>query len=399
MIRSKFMRVVCTAIALLLPGVAICGTGEPAKVILEGGPNGFAGGPLRFTLGCEEAVLSAKKANGDPLGYAQRDGDVYVLIAPAIAAGEKLEILLSPATLPRNRVRLDKHQHHIEVYVDGRHFTSYHHSPDLIKPYFYPVIVGEGLRPTRGWPMVENDDTEVHDHPHHTSWWVAYGEVNDSNFWHNGEDKQSTIEIGEIVSGPVFGKFLAKNEWVAGDGHRVCLEEREFYFYASEGADRVTDMRVTFTASDGNVVFHDTKEGGICSFRLNPTIDEANGNGEMTNSEGGVGAAECWGKPAKWMDYCGEIRGQKVGIAVLDHPSNLRHPTRWHIRDYGLYTANCFGLSYFLEDEKADGSYTIPDGETLTFRYRVLMHLSGSDNELREAQFRAYAEPPVVVVQ
>jgi 7-carboxy-7-deazaguanine synthase len=67
----------------------------------------------------------------------------------------------------------------------------------------------------------------------------------------------------------------------------------------------------------------------------------------IENSAGGVGEKECWGKPAAWCDYSGPVEGQTVGIAVMDHPGNLRSPVRWHVRDYGLLTTNCFGESTF----------------------------------------------------
>jgi hypothetical protein len=72
------------------------------------------------------------------------------------------------------------------------------------------------------------------------------------------------------------------------------------------------------------------------------------------------------------------VEDREVGIAVFDHPHNLRYPTFWHVRDYGLMTANPFGLSYF-PDGSGDGSYTLPAGEKLTFRYRVLIHAGGAE--------------------
>jgi len=209
--------------------------------------------------------------------------------------------------------------------------------------------------------------------------------------------QQKPREILEVVSGPVFGKIRAVNDWNRADGNRVIQEEREYLFYASDMEDRATDMRVTFTATDGNVHFADTKEGGICSLRMNPLIDEQHGTGKMTNSEGKVTEKECWGKPANWCDYSGNLGGKNVGIAVMDHPSNLRHPTCWHIRAYGLYTANCFGLKAFGQEQSGD--YTIPNGQELTFRYRVLMHMGNTGEAGIAAQYTGYTVPPAVTVK
>jgi hypothetical protein len=67
------------------------------------------------------------------------------------------------------------------------------------------------------------------------------------------------------------------------------------------------------------------------------------------------------------------------GLAIFDHPSNLRYPTSWHVRKYGLFGANCFGYSYFREKEynkdlPENGDYTIKKGDTLTFHYRMYIH-------------------------
>ena len=34
-------------------------------------------------------------------------------------------------------------------------------------------------------------------------------------------------------------------------------------------------------------------------------------------------------------------------VTLMDHPSNLRHPTWWHARDYGFMAANPFGRAAF----------------------------------------------------
>ncbi len=74
------------------------------------------------------------------------------------------------------------------------------------------------------------------------------------------------------------------------------------------------------------------------------------------------------------MDYSGTVQGRKLGIAIFDHPSNPKHPTYWHAREYGLFAVNPFGEHDFYNDPKRDGSITIPAGGSLTFRYRVFIH-------------------------
>ena len=104
-------------------------------------------------------------------------------------------------------------------------------------------------------------------------------------------------------------------------------------------------------------------------------------------------AIASWGKPSPWCDYSGTLPEGKRGLAVFDYPTNLRHPTRWHVRDYGLMTANCFGLSYFT-DKAEYGNMDLKAGESLIFKYRVYIH-SGDAKEAQVGErYKDYVEGP-----
>jgi hypothetical protein len=81
-----------------------------------------------------------------------------------------------------------------------------------------------------------------------------------------------------------------------------------------------------------------------------------------------------------------------MSIAMYDDPANLRHPTTWHAREYGLVTANPFGLHDFLGKEKGTGAYTVKDGETLTLRYRVEFIRGEASPEDIEKRYQAFVE-------
>ena len=115
----------------------------------------------------------------------------------------------------------------------------------------------------------------------------------------------------------------------------------------------------------------DTKEGTFAIRVVNGLTEPGL---KMLNSEGKVGEDEIWGKRANWVDYSGEVDGESLGIAIFDNPANIKHPTYWHARDYGLFAVNPFGEHDFYKDPKRDGSVTIATGKSLTFRYRVLIH-------------------------
>ncbi len=283
----------------------------------------------------------------------------------------------------------------VEVGIAGRPFTAYHYGEDVVRPYFYPVAGPYGPSLTRHFPMDDDGPGESHDHPHHRSLWVAHGDVNGVDNWSEMEGHGRVVARKEPVvsSGSAVGLLEAENEWAGADGRKVCEETRRVTFYAGAPAARVVDFEVTFRASEGELRFGDTKEGGILSVRVAGTL-KASAGGCITNGVGGRGEADCWGKQAPWCDYSGIVGGELVGLAVFDHPDNFRHPTYWHVRDYGLMTANPFGLSHFLGDESADGSLTVPAGDTLIFRYRLYVHAGDSSGARTAEQYGNYVAPP-----
>jgi hypothetical protein len=83
-----------------------------------------------------------------------------------------------------------------------------------------------------------------------------------------------------------------------------------------------------------------------------------------------------------------------MGVAIFDHPGNPRHPTWWHVRDYGLFAANPFGIHDFEKKPAGTGDYRIPAGQSLTFRYRFYIH-RGDASEANVGQFWTdYARTP-----
>ena len=147
------------------------------------------------------------------------------------------------------------------------------------------------------------------------------------------------------------------------------------------------------------MTFGDTKEGSF-GLRIADSMSlKAKHGGHIINSQGQSDDA-AWGKPAAWVDYHGPLDGQTLGIAILNHPTSFRYPTRWHVRDYGLFAANPFGEHEFTNNPKDVGGYTLPSGKSLTLRYRVLFH-RGDEKAGRMAQaFADYArQTPVEALQ
>src|SRR3954470_19659227 len=223
-------------------------------------------------------------------------------------------------------VRMTVLDDRVKVEINGHLFTEYIFK-DVPRPYFYPLIGPGELALTRKWPM-ETPPGEDHDHPHHRSLWFAHGLVNGIDFWSEAKGFGKTIAEGQpqIEIRKDSGVIRSKNRWVAPDGTVVCTDERLFRVYAFKTADeRMFDFEITLHAPDKDAVFGDTKEGTM-AIRVAESMKLKGHPGHIVNSEGERDEAT-WGKRAKWCDYYGPVEAQTVGIAIFDHPGNLRHPT------------------------------------------------------------------------
>jgi hypothetical protein len=156
---------------------------------------------------------------------------------------------------------------------------------------------------------------------------------------------------------------------------------------------------VSLTASEGSVKFGDTKEAGLLSVRVASSMEGKRGKGLIENAFGGKGEAQTWGKPSPWCHYTGPVGDIQEGIGVFDHPSNPRYPTNWHVRDYGLFSANCFGYHDYFPGTARDGSLTLEVGETAVFRYRVYLHRGDAAAGKTDERWADFAAPPAIGVE
>lgn len=272
----------------------------------------------------------------------------------------------------------------VRIEIDGKLFTEYRMSgaPHV---YYWPVIGPGGAKMTRSWPMAEAPGEE-RDHPHHRSLWFSHGQVNGVDFWSESTNPNPKHPVGRIEHDKILeakggadaGVLKSSQKWVAPDSSTPVTSTQTLKVYSRPDSERLFDFEVTLTAGDKDVVFGDTKEGsaGIRiaeSMRLKGPKSTP-GAGKILNSEGDADSA-VWGKRAKWVDMSGPIDGKIFGIAFMDHPKNPRYPTRWHARDYGLFAANPFCEKEMDKNQPSGaGNFTLKAGQSITFRYRILIH-------------------------
>ncbi|MFZ2145679.1 MAG: DUF6807 family protein, partial [Sedimentisphaerales bacterium] len=286
-------------------------------------------------------------------------------------------------------VKITEQEKTLRVEINGELFTEYCFK-DVPRPYFYPVIGPTGVPIIRHWPMKEGKNEEK-DHVHHRSLWFTHGDINGQDFWGEGEKSGKVVhdKFLKVASGPDAGVIQSQNKYVARDGKVICTDTRTHRFY-NRPDGQIMDFEIAIHASEGKVVMGDTKEGSM-AIRLAPTMRLKGkvGKGHILNSEG-QRDGETWGKRAQWCDYYGPVEDKIVGVAIFDHPQNPKHPTWWHVRDYGLFAANPFGVHDFERKPEGTGDITIPAGESLTFKYRFYFH-KGDTNQAKVAEhYREY---------
>lgn len=301
----------------------------------------------------------------------------------------------------------DKDIHGVAVLVDGKLFADYvvGNAP---KPVVWPIVGPTGKEMTRAYSM-KHVVGEKTDHPHQRSLWFTHGDVNGFDFWaETPGDGTSKVDAkpghprytghGSIVHREYLKLAVendaaiisTRNDWVAPNGKKQCEDVRTLTF-RDQGKTRSIDFDITLKATDGDVLFDETKEGTF-GIRV-PTemdVDHKPTGGKIVTSEGKTDK-DAWGTRAAWVDYSGNVGGELLGVAVLNHPSSFRFPTRWHVRTYGLFAANPFGAKSFDPKTTDESGYTLPNGKSITLRYRVVFHTGDAESADIAAAFKKYA--------
>lgn len=289
-------------------------------------------------------------------------------------------------------VRLRQGDQSLEILAGEQPFATYVYNSGG-KPILWPIHGPTGARMTRAYPLAKVDGEKT-DHVHQRSLWFTHGDVNGVSFWME-EGERGTIvqrELNVLREGSP-AVIETRNDWLDPAGRKL-LEDRRVLAFSADGDRRTIDFNITLTASAGPVKFGDTKEGTF-GIRVPTSMDvDAKGGGRIVNSEG-LSDQKAWGQPAAWVDYSGPVGQETLGVAVLNHPSSFRYPTRWHVRTYGLFAANPFGLKEFTEDESADGAAILAAGESLSLRYRVILHKGDAATGRIAEQFKAYADQDI----
>lgn len=322
-----------------------------------------------------------------------RAGLCFALITSVVFAEFKIE---------------ENDKHGLTITHNGKLFAEYVVDQGN-KPYLWRIHGPTGALMTRAYPM-EDVEGERQDHPHHRGITFGHEGINGIDTWaeemtfvgylknpkREEYAKERLNKLGKIVH-RTYEKLEAKDDYACfveicdyqdREGKKLLEEKRTVTFRAND-EHRMIDFDQVLTATEGPLHFEDKKDSGL-SIRVATSMDvDSKLGGQIINSEGQTDTG-AWSQPAIWCDYHGPVGEETVGVAILNHPSSFRHPTRWHVRNYGLFTANPFASKQFQKD-LPDAAFDLEQGKELEMHHRFLFH-KGDEKEGKVAEaYEAYA--------
>ena len=360
---------------------------------------------------------------------------VWLTLVCETLACEAARPLQSEAEADQQRFAIVKTDAGLRIRVDGQRFADYTINA-VNKPYLWPIIGPTGKPMTRAYPMeqVPDEAKEQQDHPHHRgllfghesaglgdwkfpasdqAWETAVDKHRNlvgGDTWHEAatfaeyrttpeltEDGQRRTEILATIQHREFVKLDADDnralvieicDYFDRDHHRFLVERRTLVFRVTDD-QRTIDVEQEFTAPDGDAIFEDRKDAGLAIRVPTSMAMDSKQGGVVINSDG-EGIEKAWGQPAKWCDYHGPVVGEHLGIAFLSHPSSYRFPTRWHVREYGLFSANPFGQKSF-NSKMPSANTVLRSGDHLFLKHRLIFHRGDPESANIEAAWQAYA--------
>ena len=144
------------------------------------------------------------------------------------------------------------------------------------------------------------------------------------------------------------------------------------------GASYVIDVRSTLAAADWDLSLGPTRHAYF-NLRLAESIAVTSG-GRVLDDRGRSGGAAVSDGGARWVDCSGPVGGgHRAGMTLFPDPRDHGDPF-WFVTDWGVVTVGPFRF------EKRE----IRQGESMTLRYRVLVHDGEPDADEIAAQYASY---------
>ncbi len=283
----------------------------------------------------------------------------------------------------------------VEIFAGDKPLLSYIHAPlQYGHPHFHPLFTPSGALTTRSAPA---------DHIWHNGLWFSWKFINGENFWEGPSPvfKETTIEpvsLDDVAVTDAGVRFSARYRFKNKAGTEILDQTLAAKIHAPRPQEEhyVIDLVYTFKSATGDITFDSvpfvpvkTDWGGYAGLTYRPFEQQHYIYSNADGQEASNGAGEIRWKKTRWIDFSIPTDGfptRWVGVTLMDHPGNLRFPAANNIapRDWHW---NWMQLSLLFE-----GPHTLPRGEALTLRYRVVIRDGRLDRTRTNRLWESFAK-------
>jgi hypothetical protein len=255
---------------------------------------------------------------------------------------------------------------------------------EVPRPFVHPVTTPSG--------HVLSTDSPA-DHPWHHALWFTIKFVNGENFWEEYDDFGLLVQDSPpsvTLSDDGSTRAVSHLEWhrpsgdsVSDDG--VVLREvrvMEQQRLSADASSMDWDIRLTPLVDVTLDRTPFTTWGGYGGLTLRGSPDW---HDSVLRLPDGAERARVLGERAPWCALDGaiglarapqgvQVADPEVGMVMLDHPGNPKHPTPW----YASTRADTYGAQSWANFVNAaflwDGPIRLPAGDELRLRHRFIAH-------------------------
>ena len=394
-------------VVMLLATPEVSQARQTMLVEVQAGSHDRRNVPLSVTL--PEDLASAKHLwmqqldSGQPIPVQRSAHDpsqLFWIMRDTLSARQSRRFRISASEFDRNRelhVAVKEDGEALTVLLRGKPVLVYHTAvvtpPTGVDPIFrrsgfiHPLQTPSGRVLTEAFP-----EDHLHQHGVFNAWVKTTYDGREVDFWNQkaGTGTVEHVEVTSVGSGPVFGEFSTKLRHLdlsAGDEPVTVLDET-WTVRVYDMADRyVIDLEsAQQCATDKPLLLQEFHYGGMAFRGTSEWLGQQ--ESDFLTSEGLSRADGNHSRP-QWTDAFGIVGSQPCGVAVLQHPLNVRFPAPVRLHPE---------KPYFVYTPVALGEMAIEPEQTLTSRFRYITHDGPPESRSISAAWLDYGEPPVVKI-
>jgi hypothetical protein len=294
----------------------------------------------------------------------------------------------------------------VDLTIDGRPVATYRTQPPLSLTDDLSSVAGHGvgrggyLHPLRTPAGAIVTDDDVPGRPEQRGLWSAWGATRVSgrtpDFWHIVTGANEFEGVLGTWSGPVVAGFRARHRAVDRTVRPPLTAEIETWLVTlpalgREGPvlgrvgprHRVLDLAIEHEVVLSQPIVVAAAAYGGLGLR-GPRVWNG-GSGMAVLTSDGRTRRNASRSRARWVAMVGLVGGANAGVAVLDHPDNVRHPSPLYVDASQPFV----GLA-----PTQTGALTLSPDRNLLLRYRIVTFDGFPDRAWLERLWQAYAHPP-----